>query len=67
MPWTAAQRRLFHASEDPEVAREHGLAPGEARKLADEADKLAREGHERRAKTKKALSELVIAMYKRVT
>lgn len=51
MPYTPAQRRLFHAmSEDPDVAREHGTSQQGARKLAEEADKLKREGREKRAK-----------------
>jgi hypothetical protein len=50
MPFTEAQRKLFHvAQEDKDVAREHGMAPGEARRLADEADRLKREGREKKA------------------
>lgn len=51
MPYTAEQRRLFHAmAEDPEVARRHGSSQAESRRLAAEADKLAREGHEKESK-----------------
>lgn len=50
MPYTPKQQRFFHeAAEHPDVAREHGISRDEAGKLADEADRLAREG-----KTKKA-------------
>jgi hypothetical protein len=51
MPWTPDQRRLFHeAEENANVAREHGIGQREAGKLADEADKLKREGKEKPAK-----------------
>ena len=51
-PWTPSQRRLFHsAEENPEVAEEHGISHREAGKLADEADKLAREGKEKKEKS----------------
>lgn len=53
MSYTPAQRRLFHESEEnEEVAREHGLKHKEAQKLADEADKFAREGKEKDEKSK---------------
>lgn len=51
MPYTAEQRRLFHLmAEDDEVAEQHGTSQKEARKLAQEADDLAREGREKPAK-----------------
>lgn len=54
MPFTKKQREFFHvADENSEVAREHGMEGGEARKLADEADKLRKQGKER-APVKKA-------------
>lgn len=50
-PFTEEQRRLFHAmAEDDEVAEQHGTSQKEARKLAREADDLAREGKEKPAK-----------------
>lgn len=50
MPYTEEQRKLFHeAAENPDVARQHGLSRREAQKLADEADRLAREGREKKA------------------
>lgn len=50
MPWSTKQRKLFHeAAEHPAVAREHEMSSGEARKLADEADKLKKEGKEKKA------------------
>lgn len=50
MPYTPEQRRLFHAAaESKEVAREHGMPQGEAKKLADEADKLKKDGKEKAA------------------
>lgn len=49
MPYTAQQRKLFHAAEeDPEVAREHGISHREAGELADEADSYARQGKEKK-------------------
>jgi hypothetical protein len=51
MPYTEQQRKLFHAAEEnPEVAREHGMSRREAGKLADEADRLKRQGREKAAK-----------------
>ena len=50
MPYTPAQRRLFNAAtDDPAIAREHGLTHREAGKLADEANKLKGDGRERKA------------------
>lgn len=50
MPYTPKQRRLFNAmAHDPDIAREHGTSNSEARKLADEANKLKRQGKEKRA------------------
>ena len=37
-------------SESPEVAREHGTSTREAHRLADEADRLAGEGKEKKPK-----------------
>jgi hypothetical protein len=52
MPYTPSQRRLFHAmAEDDDVAREHGTSRKKARKLAEEADDLAREGKEKKEKS----------------
>lgn len=49
MPFTEKQRRLAHAAEENEdVAREHGMSHATARRMADEADKLKREGRERK-------------------
>ena len=51
MPYTDEQRRLFHeAAENPDAARRHGMSQAEARRLANEADRLAREGREKTAK-----------------
>jgi hypothetical protein len=48
MPYTPAQRRLFHeVEENSDAARRHGISREEGGKLADEADKLAREGKEK--------------------
>lgn len=49
MPYTEKQRRLFHALEEsPDARRRHGVSREEAGKLADEADKYAKEGKERK-------------------
>ena len=54
MPYTDAQRRLFHEMEEnPDAARRHGVSRDEAGKLADEADRLAREGRTKDAATTK--------------
>ncbi len=59
MPYTAQQRKLFHAAEnDPEVAERHGMSQREAGKLADEADDLAREGNERKPVKAKGFIDL---------
>lgn len=51
MPWTEKQRRLFDAAaHDPAIAREHGLTPAGAGKLADEANRMKREGREKPAR-----------------
>jgi len=48
MPYTKDQRKLFNAAaHDPSIAREHGMSNKEAEKLADEADKLKKEGKEK--------------------
>lgn len=48
MPYTPAQRRLFHeVKENPDAARRHGMSREEGGKLAREADDLAREGKEK--------------------
>jgi hypothetical protein len=63
VPFTAAQRRLFHeADENPSAAERHGMSGGEAHRLADEADKLAREGKEKHTKTRKCIDEFYSAM-----
>lgn len=50
MPYTEKQRKLFNAAaHDPEIARERGMSGGEAGKLADEANKLKKEGKEKQA------------------
>jgi hypothetical protein len=50
VPWTEEQRKLFNAAAgNKEIARQHGLAPGEARTLADEANKLKGENKEKKA------------------
>lgn len=52
MPYTSRQRRLFHEiEENPDVAERHGVSQREGHKLADEADKLAREGREKKEKS----------------
>jgi len=49
MPYTEKQQRLFHeAEENPDVAERHGMSHADARKLADESDKLKREGREKK-------------------
>lgn len=59
VPYTAQQRKLFHAAEDdPEVARQRGISRQEAGQLADEADKLAREGKERKPVKAKGFIDL---------
>ena len=48
MPWTEKQRRLFDAAaHDPAIAREHGMSGRTAGKLADEANRMKREGREK--------------------
>ena len=48
MPWTKQQRKLFNAAaHDPEIAREHDISGREADKLADEANRLKKEGKEK--------------------
>lgn len=50
MPWTEEQRKLFNvASHDKDIAARHGLSQAEARKLADEANRLKGEGREKKA------------------
>ena len=62
MPYTAQQRKLFHAAEgDPAVAREHGMDAGQAADMAAEADKLKKQGEERPAK--KAAIDLTHVFY----
>ncbi len=61
MPYTPAQRRLFHEiAENPDAARRHGVSRKEGQRLASEADKLAREGREKPEKTEKKDSNLGI-------
>jgi hypothetical protein len=49
-PWSESQRRLFNAAaHDKDIAEEHGMSDKEARKLADEANKLKKEGREKKA------------------
>lgn len=51
MPWTKQQRKLFNAAaHDPEIAREHDISGREADKLADEANRLKKEGKEKKEK-----------------
>ena len=51
MPFTEKQRKLFHEiEENPDAARRHGMTRREGGRLADEADKYAREGKEKPAK-----------------
>lgn len=49
MPYTPKQRRLFHYREDHPG---DGMSREEARRLAGEADRLAREGKEKKPKPK---------------
>jgi Family of unknown function (DUF6582) len=60
MPYTARQRRLFHYREEHPGG---GMSHEEAHRLADEADKLTREGKEKPAK--KALAYLGSLLAKR--
>ena len=61
MPWTPKQRALFHeVEENSDAARRHGMTRAEGSRLAREADKLAREGTEKRPAAKSALPEGVI-------
>ena len=60
MPWTEKQRRLFNAADhDPSIAREHGMSGREAGKLADEANRMKKQGKEKPA-AKAALPDGVI-------
>jgi len=55
VPYTEKQRRLFHALEEsPDARKRHGVSEEEARRLADEADDLARRGKERKPVKKAA-------------
>lgn len=59
MPYTKKQRAYFHyLDENPEAAREHGTKPAEAHRLASEADRLAREGRERKPVRKATFIDL---------
>ena len=50
MPFTPKQRRLFHeVEENPDAAERHGMSQTEGGKLAREADKLKKEGKEKKA------------------
>jgi hypothetical protein len=61
MPYTPAQRRLFHEiAENPDAARRHGVSRKEGQRLANEADKLAREGKEKREKKSSDLGSLPV-------
>lgn len=52
-PWTPAQRRLFNAAEhDSGIRRRHNMTRDKAEELADEANRLAREGKEKKEKAK---------------
>jgi len=52
-PYTPAQRRLFNAAaHDPEIRRRKGISRDDASDLADEANRLAREGKEKKKKAK---------------
>jgi len=49
-PYSEEQRRLFNAAaHDSKIAREHGMSTREAGKLADEANKLKKQGREKPA------------------
>ena len=51
MPYTEDQRRLFHVlTQDEDARKRRGVSRKEAQKLADEADKYAREGKEKPSK-----------------
>jgi hypothetical protein len=55
MPYTEQQRKLFHAAtESADVRRRRGLSRETASELADEADRLAREGKEKPPKKEKS-------------
>lgn len=48
MPYTEQQRRLFNAAaHDKDIAERHGMSHGEAEDLADEANRLKKEGKEK--------------------
>lgn len=48
MPWTAQQRKYFHhLAENPADAREAGMTPRTADRLASEADDLKRRDKEK--------------------
>jgi hypothetical protein len=50
LPYTEKQRALFNAAaHNKDIARERGMSGGEAGKLADEANKLKKEGKEKKA------------------
>ena len=61
MPYTEKQRKLFHAvEENPDVARERGMSHADAARMAGEADRLKREGRERKPVGKADLPEGVL-------
>ena len=50
MPYTKEQRALFNAAaNDPRTAERHGMSHKEARRLANEANKLKGEGREKKS------------------
>lgn len=50
MPYTKEQRALFNAAaNDPRTAERHGMSHEEARRLANEANKLKGEGREKKS------------------
>ena len=58
MPYTKEQRALFNAAaNDPQIAERHGMSHKEARRLANEANKLKGEGREKKSAAKRIETE----------
>jgi len=50
VPYTKQQRKLFNAAaHNPDIAERHGMSGKDADKLADEANRLKRQGKEKKA------------------
>ncbi len=58
MPYTKEQRALFNAAaNDPQIAERHGMSHKEARRLANEANRLKGEGREKKSAAKRIETE----------